>query len=682
MVNLYWSSSTAPTILVRLIVLAFTFCLVNALFGQNFQIEIKNQYSKAPAFVSKSPIKLSEYLTANDSSDAQKALNIYVWIVNNIRYDVKALRKIKANTFNPKQTLKRRKGVCYQYSDLFTVLAQNAGISARTITGYSRGFSYHEDDTFYEENHSWNGVKIDSAWYLLDATWGSGNLVQKNRWFRELLFKLFKAPYLNTTYKFVTNPNYSYFLVLPEKLIAHHLPADPAWQLVEFPISVKTFESPNWHMYIPKMDTSYAKQVDSIQYIWLLDRYEFPSELQFLTSSADNALIFNPKNHKPMGVASYLSAKSTQHTSGSLEEKLEEKNESLEGFRTAISHLQHHQRIAASESAKMTSKLKNRISTELIKPSRTRIQNTTQSLVRAQKFLSKQERTLENYANQISKYEDAHAKRTFKPFDLAIRQTGLPPEMTQKNQSTIELGLIEVVGIVDSLSKLALEKKGLTSRKHLLQEVLQEENNMLNGLINQNTTSISMNFPLRHISRYMNSIDSIGSYIDSLNIELLSVEKALRKNITSTSQFYTSLISTATEVQKLVIQFAQTSSGWGRQEFDTCTNSLKFADFGRIQLQKELLATTQRDIGYTMALEEILSSQLNTLEVNSRFISFYQKSRIGGVLFKKRRSDFETGKLIRNSQKELRKLSGEISKTKKEIRQSKSENGITQSTSN
>lgn len=163
-------------------------------------------------------------------------------------------------TYAPKQTLKRKKGICYQYSSLFNVLCQNAGISSREVIGYSRGFSYQENDTFYEADHSWNAVKIDSTWYLLDLTWGSGVLHQKRKRFKELLFKWFKKPYLNDRYKFIQQPNYEYFLIKPTALIVDHLPADPTWQLLEFPISVNTFESNNWNAYLPRMDSVYQKQ--------------------------------------------------------------------------------------------------------------------------------------------------------------------------------------------------------------------------------------------------------------------------------------------------------------------------------------------------------------------------------------------------------------------------------------
>ena len=105
---------------------------------------ISPEMKSAPLLVGKSAEKLAKYLTENDSTDTQKVLNIYTWITQNIKYDLRAFLKIKyKKSATGNQTLRKRKGLCYQYSDLFNMLCEYAGIASLRVDGYSRGQNYY-----------------------------------------------------------------------------------------------------------------------------------------------------------------------------------------------------------------------------------------------------------------------------------------------------------------------------------------------------------------------------------------------------------------------------------------------------------------------------------------------------------------------------------------------------------
>ena len=71
-------------------------------------------------------------------------------------------------------------------------------------------------------NHSWNAVKLNNSWYLLDATLASG--------------------YFDVNaYKFVKNYNDGYFLANPELFIKSHFPLDARWMLLEEAVSADVF---------------------------------------------------------------------------------------------------------------------------------------------------------------------------------------------------------------------------------------------------------------------------------------------------------------------------------------------------------------------------------------------------------------------------------------------------------
>jgi len=126
-------------------------------------LKVSQRAKDAPLLVSRSPEKLAKYLTKNDSSAIDKVLSIYTWVTHHIKYDLKSFLKVKSKRkYSVKKTLRKRKGLSYQYSKLFNVLCEHAGIRALDIVGYSRGQYFDEGDTFYEVDHSWNAVKIDN----------------------------------------------------------------------------------------------------------------------------------------------------------------------------------------------------------------------------------------------------------------------------------------------------------------------------------------------------------------------------------------------------------------------------------------------------------------------------------------------------------------------------------------
>ena len=108
---------------------------------------------------------------------------------------------------------------------------REAGIEARKLSGFAKGYSYSHENPFTinsKTNHAWNAVKINGKWYLLDSTWGSGN-VNKNK-------------------EYEANFTEYYFLPEPEMLIKTHYPYDKSnmeesekWQLLEHPVSLEEF---------------------------------------------------------------------------------------------------------------------------------------------------------------------------------------------------------------------------------------------------------------------------------------------------------------------------------------------------------------------------------------------------------------------------------------------------------
>ncbi|MFA6469503.1 MAG: transglutaminase domain-containing protein [Bacteroidota bacterium] len=183
---------------------------------------------------------LTEYLVSHATSDLQKLRAIFVWITNNIAYDTDAYFSGDiSSAADYKTAFKQRKGVCSGYAGLFSKMSKRARLTVVTISGYAKGYGYETSGNVIPadaltSNHAWNAVRLDSTWYLLDATWGAGSLDHTNRFIKE--FKEF------------------FFLTLPKDLMYDHFPEHTQWQLLKTPISRSTFfnlpkHSPNRSVY-------------------------------------------------------------------------------------------------------------------------------------------------------------------------------------------------------------------------------------------------------------------------------------------------------------------------------------------------------------------------------------------------------------------------------------------------
>ena len=140
--------------------------------------------------------RLTIQLTDQYSEQLLKARAIFMWITANIRYDYKYYNKYNYKGKEPKtykckdekdceakrmvwethyidRVLLKKKAVCQGYSMLFKKMCDIAGLKSEIIPGYVRTEHYQVGSPGTLD-HAWNAVWIDSAYYLLDATWAAG----------------------------------------------------------------------------------------------------------------------------------------------------------------------------------------------------------------------------------------------------------------------------------------------------------------------------------------------------------------------------------------------------------------------------------------------------------------------------------------------------------------------------
>ena len=158
--------------------------------------------------------ELAAILSGNANTEMEKARIIYAWVTQHITYDVAAFLDAVNNgnypEVNPEKVLRDRTTICSGYSNLYFALADAMNLESVIVAGYAKGAT-PSLDKFQDVNHAWNAVKIDGAWYLLDATWGAGSVIEEK-------FEPEYKPY--------------YFATAPDKFINNHFPSDRGWQLL------------------------------------------------------------------------------------------------------------------------------------------------------------------------------------------------------------------------------------------------------------------------------------------------------------------------------------------------------------------------------------------------------------------------------------------------------------------
>lgn len=174
-----------------------------------------------------SPERLANQISEDFTKDANKVRALFTWLTLNIRYDMQSFyegqssisfsyrskkdldQKLRAiNDHTVRKTLRSKKAVCEGYAQTFKKVSELMGIPCKLIGGYSKADVSDIGNIPEQENHAWNAVKVDSKWYLVDATWGAG--------------------YTNGD-KWIQRFNDYYFFTDPDKFALTHLPSEPEW---------------------------------------------------------------------------------------------------------------------------------------------------------------------------------------------------------------------------------------------------------------------------------------------------------------------------------------------------------------------------------------------------------------------------------------------------------------------
>ena len=104
--------------------------------------------------------QLADEICTDCETDAEKVQAIYSWIIHNCEYNYDYYAFIQY--FNVRRTLSTRKGVCYDFANLFAALCRSQNIPCYVVDGTSYNRA--------TEDHTWNRVYYDGCWWDLDVT--------------------------------------------------------------------------------------------------------------------------------------------------------------------------------------------------------------------------------------------------------------------------------------------------------------------------------------------------------------------------------------------------------------------------------------------------------------------------------------------------------------------------------
>jgi len=103
-----------------------------------------------------------------DATAYEKVRAVYDFVCGHVVYDISAARRHGSTNVvrhTAYSALIRGTATCQGYCTLLYRMLMSLGVETRIVTGYAPEA---------EGPHAWNLVKLDGAWYGLDATWDAG----------------------------------------------------------------------------------------------------------------------------------------------------------------------------------------------------------------------------------------------------------------------------------------------------------------------------------------------------------------------------------------------------------------------------------------------------------------------------------------------------------------------------
>ncbi len=162
------------------------------------------------AFVDESSLEaVGQSIAARERDPFKRVKLLHDWVVTRYRYDSEALKTMRIPPQDAREVFGKRVAVCEGYARTLVALGKVTGDDIVYVTGDVR----EESGEAAPIGHAWNAVKLNGAWYLIDATWDDPVSKDGRDVYRT-----------------------DYFLIPPSLAIYDHFPDNAQWQLLQQPL--------------------------------------------------------------------------------------------------------------------------------------------------------------------------------------------------------------------------------------------------------------------------------------------------------------------------------------------------------------------------------------------------------------------------------------------------------------
>ena len=118
-------------------------------------------------------VTLAQELTKNKTTEKEKIEVCYQYMIQQFQYDYAKLKNIEYD-YVPTidDVVKKKLGICYDYSAVFASMLRSLNIKSKLVMGYTPNV---------KEYHAWNEIFIDGKWVTVDTTFDSQMFAAKGQ---------------------------------------------------------------------------------------------------------------------------------------------------------------------------------------------------------------------------------------------------------------------------------------------------------------------------------------------------------------------------------------------------------------------------------------------------------------------------------------------------------------------
>ena len=123
-------------------------------------------------------VKKAAELASHVDNEIELIAAVYTFICDTIRYDTKKAETVTSGYLpDPDETMRTRKGICFDYAALAASMLRSQGIPTKEIFGYvSPNDVYHAWNMFYTAESGWVTVSFETRkddWNRMDVTFAA-----------------------------------------------------------------------------------------------------------------------------------------------------------------------------------------------------------------------------------------------------------------------------------------------------------------------------------------------------------------------------------------------------------------------------------------------------------------------------------------------------------------------------